>query len=606
MNDYASQQMTMNIIDMMSQSLHEEIFQMEKNLFEKLKIFEENDHSYKNFLANHDGPLFSEFGTQLNQMLKDIKILTAIKQNELATTPKSSKEFFQLSKKNLKPEQHSFVETDKFGNVDRVITPLTSNQDGYQLVEQRIDNKGENLVFLSNTAEEIFSHERKMKNEDNQTGFFKELPSPQMGLKTATRSYESFQSEASEYQYGVPKSGMFEGETEFSKGSDFMENDWIEGNLSIKRQSVYLATPETPIRETREDKRKIIITSAKRASLLEKENYEDNFVRRAEYESPPEVKPEVLLSRLKKSYEEDNYYDQTSNNTFSFKEELGLVTNNQSYESPVIDESIQSKKYALTNKRSQNTSKVEISPVKLMKESHYKIQHMTPSKSLQSSQTFLRTSQDPNNFFKSMSQTITIPLKFNQTMSIVNDNTLKVEDSNFTEIFSDVFHKPKIGINSQKCNQKVMFTKSKNECIFFNNKYQICALNLSIPGKAVPRYFMDEQVALTDFALDEIEQRVIILNVRGNLYYKNLFSDYLAEDQSLMNLGKIKGKAISISYDCEYLLIGYESDFFDGTHEDNLIIRRKSSITGYFEPFTAAYLSSLNGKLFFINFLNFF
>ena len=52
---------------------------------------------YSQFISKHQTPLFSEIGAQLNEFLKDIKLLRKIKENELNSHPKEPIEL--LSKK---------------------------------------------------------------------------------------------------------------------------------------------------------------------------------------------------------------------------------------------------------------------------------------------------------------------------------------------------------------------------------------------------------------------------------------------------------------------------------------------------------------------------
>lgn len=572
----SKREMTMNILDCLTTSLHKEIDNLEKNLFEKLDRFRKDNEAYNKFTMAHDGPLFSIFGVHLNEMLKDVKTLAMLKRNELATIPRSNSSIF-FQKKNLKREKNkpSYIETDPSGNVNRVITPLTSNKEGYQLIEERDGSNGDQILYITSTADEIFSHERRKSKatraprmEEQQEEVIKEKKSPFVLAKRDTFLVSNGKSL-----------------------SDFPEIDWnIDKTSNKKGEESNINTPETPLR-----KKNIVITSTKRMSFRDgAPDFKIETGKKIDF-SDEQKKDGLALANLPSSV---NYgADKAkSNNTISFRDDFTLM-GNESLKISKVGSSVGGSQFL-------SRSKIEFSPMKLMKESYQKVRH-TPSKSLQSSIALVKSpkSDKDNSFlFKSLCNTSSIPLKHKQKLIIMDEKRITVEDKHGKQLFSGNYFPRKVGINSGKSSKLVHFSKSKNECVFFTSQSRICILDVSIPGDPTPSYFEDEETQIVDFVIENQEERLILLNAKGNIFYKSLKDDFLAEDQSLMNLGSVKGRAITLNSDSKYLLIGYESDFFDGTHEDNLIIRKKSPISGYFEPFTAAYLSSLFGK----NSINFF
>ena len=205
---------------------------------------------------------------------------------------------------------------------------------------------------------------------------------------------------------------------------------------------------------------------------------------------------------------------------------------------------------------------------------------------------------DPRNMkSQEMSKSeFTILLPKNRVLKIYDMMMVSIYNQSGIEVFSDALHIPEVGKTSGKSEEALSFNKDKNKVVFFNHKHQICSIDL-VRDEIDPMYFIDDQSRLVDFAIDEMEDRLIILNSQCNIYYKSMVSSYLAEDQSLAGLGELMGKAISISKDGLYLMIGYECFSEQSLFEDNLILRKKSFQSGLYEPYTAAYVSCHTGKI---------
>jgi hypothetical protein len=194
---------------------------------------------------------------------------------------------------------------------------------------------------------------------------------------------------------------------------------------------------------------------------------------------------------------------------------------------------------------------------------------------------------------------VSIDLPHGRLMKIYDMALVTVYNQQGEELFADGLYIPEVGTTSGKQLLPIKLNKENTKLAFFNHKHQICCLDI-LKENMAPIYFLDEEEILVDFDLDSAEDRMVILNKNCNIYYKSMSTPFLAEDKSIANLGNVVGKAVSVSDDGLYLMVGYEC-FVNGDQnrqEDNFILRKKSYETGLFEPYTAAYLGTQEGDFF--------
>ena len=199
---------------------------------------------------------------------------------------------------------------------------------------------------------------------------------------------------------------------------------------------------------------------------------------------------------------------------------------------------------------------------------------------------------------------LTIKLPYKKKLRLIDLSNVEIVNKRGKIELRETFHLQEIGITSNKFICYLRTSENKSDDIyksqfnkpffFFIDKHSLCYIDPTINRHINPVYFSESETKIVDAVIDRHEERLIILNETCNIYYKSIEGSYLAEDKSLQNVGQLYGKAICITDDGQFLLIGYESYFQNGEREDNLIVRRKSK-SGLFEPFNAAFLNGVTG-----------
>ena len=185
---------------------------------------------------------------------------------------------------------------------------------------------------------------------------------------------------------------------------------------------------------------------------------------------------------------------------------------------------------------------------------------------------------------------------------IFDFSKLIIFDRSGKQIFSEDFCLADVGKSSEKSKSPVRFSQYKDKLVFFVDRNSLCFIDASLEDLD-PIYFRDDVNELVDVCIDEMENRFIVLNSKCTIYYKNYKTKFLSEDCSLQRKGELRGRAMTLSFDSYYLLVGYEN-VWQGGNEDCLGLRKKLD-SGYYFPYSVAYLAGDKGKPNFFIFIKF-
>lgn len=133
---------------------------------------ESDPQKYRDFRQNYDETLMSFHCPQLTDMLKDIKFLTQMKNNELSAQPESISELVLHNKNpgkihlnlNMDPGKVRLIQQNE---VSKTCRPLTCNGDGYTLVETLDLKTGRGCVSIVDKAEDVY----KVGSQEQQLDF---------------------------------------------------------------------------------------------------------------------------------------------------------------------------------------------------------------------------------------------------------------------------------------------------------------------------------------------------------------------------------------------------------------------------------------------------
>jgi len=117
----------------------------------------------------------------------------------------------------------------------------------------------------------------------------------------------------------------------------------------------------------------------------------------------------------------------------------------------------------------------------------------------------------------------------------------------------------------------------------------ICFLDLTLQ-KLDPIYLKDTKSELVDAIIDHRENRVVILNDKGCIFFKDTKTGVLNEDRSLSTQLDARGAALCLSKDGKHLLVGYSlTDGF--IKKDVLEVRRKHDDGTFYQVLAETTLS---------------
>lgn len=188
-------------------------------------------------------------------------------------------------------------------------------------------------------------------------------------------------------------------------------------------------------------------------------------------------------------------------------------------------------------------------------------------------------------------------LPFNKKIVIFSDFLLKVFDSAEKEIFSESYFAPRAGQRSGKAAQPFKISRMGDRIAFLTQQNTVCLLDSSQPEMHV-EYFGEGDKKLVDLVIDDEEQRIVVLNKAGTLFYKSFSSKVINEDSTLAtDLGK-RARAMGISPDGQFLVVGCEIRT-PGVCEDHIFIFSKNSQNKLFDYLSSNFVASSVGKLLF-------
>lgn len=612
-------QLTLKCLTQLSGVIHQEIDGLELELLKKLTEFKEDNHSYLTFkFRNNEAPIFTVFCEHLNHMLKEVKRKTKKKKKQLfknglknlyepyrskENTPQRSYNTTSIQKKTKKSSINLQEKTIRFVNTG------TENYTGIQSsrrhptmsdipargnyfeedVSYRIERVPSTVKIGNNRSNESNSERSDSKNDDD----FNYSPITNSQIFSSRRLDSPTSDDIEELQNDD------EEETDNSQPSIFQKE--IVNEYERKNQN------------------------EKTKPLFEKENEEmsSRVIRET-------VIPEVKKIRKESNGLPENESQQTGSEDYNiFKDDNLTFTDNENLRTEIInkfqkklemgpgDENVQQQDYFTTSKLKKGANGVryhELSPglriiakekgLNFTRESFgVTKEYPSPDKFQEQFTTKIRTL--PSSSVKK-GFVIQYDLPHQRILKITDLAIIEIKKKNGIEEteFHQLYHHLEVGLSSGKFSDYLRKTGQKHtgeklldqNFFFFINKKTLCFIDPNLK-EISPLYFKDDKTDIADAVEDPKNKRLVVLNKECNIYYRNTDSPYFVQDKSLQNLGPVNGKAVSLTPESKYLILGYESNCGNGQQEDNLVIRKLGK-NNLYEPYAATFLSGSKGKFF--------
>lgn len=154
-------ELTLSILGKLTGTINQEIDGFEQQLLADLKNLEANPSVYESWKNSNDSSLVELYSLHLLDMLKDVKLITKIKANELKAQPE---ELTELVKNTTAKQKIQLVKTHEnfriiqHDCVERTCIPLTNNSDGYTLVETHDLESGNGRIEIVSKADKVYQH----------------------------------------------------------------------------------------------------------------------------------------------------------------------------------------------------------------------------------------------------------------------------------------------------------------------------------------------------------------------------------------------------------------------------------------------------------------
>lgn len=648
-------QLTLKCLSELTKAIKKEIGEFEVSLLRKLTEYNEDNKSYLSFKFKHnESPIFSIFCEQLNQMLKDLKASTRDKKKELFKSglknlyePYKSASTSPIRQRPQTPLRNSmnsvsanpqkqmgttkpFFSENKLGKKLKAIEDYTVTSffpddlkrhtrpdKNPSTVKREFVNIQPNVSEIAPTPERVtkddlsYSEISDISNLISTSNIF----SPQHNLNDL-----SFQSITKTNENSNRNGAVERGETSDFKNDSFFKKQSITSfdplkNKTIKEvdsqlengsQTNYFVGDVLPPPDLKKFKEQFHekITSKNMTPVTKPINFQEysesqysesedyNIFRDENFDfTIDEEKRVEIIESFKKNLEVESSEDCIESDSDLKKSSTGMRYHEMSPGLRII---------AKENGLSYTNSVTPLSPLRSMNDL-----------SCDLPEGLFDSYKSVNKFSKFIPQKIEYKLPYDRTLQITDLSFLKITSPKGEKkiLLEENYFHPDIGFTSGKSTMYLRINNGDDNVsegtsivnqnfFFFVDKSSICFINPK-NEELNPIYFRKPGYEIVDVVEDYMHSRLIILTTSCTIFYKSTFTSSKTasdiEDKSLSNLSTPLGKALALTPDSEYLIIGYESTCGNGQQEDNFVIRKLGD-NGTFEPFAATYLSGSKGK----------